>query len=100
MRRLVVVSLALCVGAAAGAGAQHVSLGVQGAFGDYREVASSLVYLGAGIAGAVTLFWHKLRVDVEATRLNYDPRGGGADASVKATQVDRHVRSYIANQVS
>ena len=100
MRRLVVVSLALCVGAAAGAGAQHVSLGVQGVFGDYREVDSSLVYRGAGIAGAVTLFWHKLGVDVEVTRLSYDPHGGGADSSFKSTQVDMHLRWYIANQVS
>ena len=102
MSRLVLVTFALVVTAAAGAAAQHVSLGVQGAFGDYREVDSSLVYRGSGVAGSATVAWHKLGADVEVTRLSYDPHGvgGRADSSFKATQVDVHLRWYIANQVS
>jgi len=99
MSRLVGMSLALLVCAAAAA-AQRVSLGVQGAFGDYREVDSSLVYRGAGVTGTATVAWHKLGADVEFTKLSYDPHGGGADSSFKSTQVDVHLRWYIANQVS
>jgi len=101
MNRRVVVSLALAlvVGAAAAAG-QRASLGVQGAFGDYREVDSNLVYRGSGVAGTATLSWHKLGADVAVTRLSYDPHGGAATQSFKSIQVDVHLRWYIANQVS
>lgn len=99
MNRLGVVILALVVGAA-GAEGQRASLGVQGAFGDYREADSNLVYRGSGVAGTATLSWHKLGADVEVTRLSYDPHGGAATQKFTATQVDVHLRWYIANQVS
>src|SRR5713101_6684610 len=99
MNRLVVVILALVVGAA-GAEGQRATLGVQGAFGDYREADSNLVYRGAGVAGTATLSWHKLGADVEVTRLSYDPHSGGATQKFTSTQVDVHLRWYIANQVS
>ncbi len=100
MRRLVVVSLALVAGAATAAAGQRASVGVQGAFGDYREVDSNLVYRGGGVAGTATLSWHKFGADVAVTRLSYDPHGGAATQSFKSTQVDVHLRWYIANQVS
>ena len=100
MNRPVVVSLALVVNVAASLAAQRVSLSVQSAFGDYREVDSNLVYRGTGIAGGATVSWHKLGADVEVTRLTYDPHGGRADSSFKSTQVDVHLRWYLANQMS
>src|SRR5712692_8578717 len=83
--------------------AQRVSVSVQSAFGDYREVDSNLVYRGTGVAGGATVSWHKLGADVEVTRLSYDPYGGvrkQRDSSFKSTQVDVHLRWYVANQVS
>jgi hypothetical protein len=102
MTRSLGMSVALLAALVAGARAQGIkaSVGVQGAFGDYREVDSSLAFRGKGVAGTATVSWRKLGADVEVTSLTYDPHGGGASQSFKSTQVDVHLRWYIAGQVS
>src|SRR3989441_4972064 len=47
-----------------GLAAQHVAIGPQVAFGDYREVSSDLHYRGAGGGAKATLMWKKFSADV------------------------------------
>ena len=102
MNRLVAVSVVLCCGGAGAAVAQglKISVGAQGAFAEYREVDSSLAYKGSGAAGTAMVSWRKFGADVEFAKLTFDPDGGGATQSFKSTQVDVHLRYYIAGQVS
>ena len=81
--------------------AQHATVGVQVAFGDYREVSSDLHYRGngGGLTASVTL--KKLGVEGSVVGITYDPvAGSGAGVSFKATQVDVRVRYLIAGPVS
>ncbi len=47
-----------------GLAAQHVAIGPQVAFGDYREVSSDLHYRGGGIGAKATLEWKKFSADI------------------------------------
>jgi len=99
MRRLAVgVGLALLPGAAA---AQHVVVGPQAVFGDYREVSSDLHYRGTGGGVAGTFTWKKLSVDASVAGVTYDPTADGtATASFKATLFDMRLRYYVTGPVS
>ena len=99
MRRLAVgVGLALLPGAAA---AQHVVVGPQAVFGDYREVSSDLHYRGTGGGVAGTFTWKQLSVDASVAGVTYDPTADGtATASFKATQFDMRLRYYVTGPVS
>lgn len=81
--------------------AQMVTVGVQGVVGDYREASSQLRYAGTGIAGLVTFSRGKLSADLGAERLRYHPASGAAAVDTfTATQVDAHLRWYLASGVS
>ena len=80
--------------------AQHISVGPQIAFGDYKEVSADLHYRGSGIAGKVSLSWKKLSADVVLSKLKYKPKEGAATAEFDASEVDVRVRYYIAGPVS
>jgi len=81
--------------------AQHGSVGVQLAFGDYREVSSDLHYRGGGGGVAASFTYKKLGIEGSVLGLTYDPvAGSSATASFKATQLDVRVRYYIAGPVS
>ena len=99
MRRLAFsIGLALLPGAAA---AQHVVVGPQAVFGDYREVSSDLHYRGTGGGVAGTFTWKKLSVDASVAGVTYDPTADGtATASFKATQFDMRLRYYVTGPVS
>lgn len=94
MKRALVLVATLVAGAAA-ATAQTVSLGVQGALGDYREVSSNLHFRGAGFGATVWLRLHKLSAEGSFSRVSYDPRNGGL-TSFKGTQLDARVGFDIA----
>lgn len=98
-RRLLPVLLMACV--ASPLVAQHGTIGVQGAFGDYREVSSDLHYRGSGGGLTASFTFKKLGVEGSVVGINYDPvAGSSAGASFKTTQVDVRVRYYIAGPVS
>jgi hypothetical protein len=88
MNRAIVLTALLLVGGAT-ARAQTVSLGVQSALGDYREVSSNHRYRGAGGGLSLGLRLHKFSAEAAATRVSYDPRDGSSGlTSFKATQLD------------
>jgi hypothetical protein len=95
MSRAIVLTGLLLVGGAA-AGAQTVSLGVQGALGDYREVSSNLHYRGAGGGLSLWLRVHKLSAEATATRVSYDPRDNSGLTSFEATQIDARLGYDVA----
>lgn len=80
--------------------AQHVVVGPQVVFGDYREVSADLHFRGSGggVAGAFT--WKKLAVEASFASITYKPSGGTATQSFKAKQFDLRVRYYVAGPVS
>jgi len=81
--------------------AQHVSIGPQIAFGDYREVSSDLHYRGSGIAGSATLQWKQFSADVVLSKLKYKPSNDGtATKEFDASQLDVRLRYYITGPVS
>ena len=81
--------------------AQHISLGPQIAFGDYREVSSDLHYRGSGIAGKATLQWKKFSADLVLSKLKYKPSNDGtATLEFDASEVDVRLRYYITGPVS
>ncbi len=81
--------------------AQHVSIGPQIAFGDYREVSSDLHYTGSGIGAQATLEWKKFSADVVLTKVKYKPaKGAAATTDFDASEVDVRLRYYIAGPVS
>ena len=81
--------------------AQHATIGVQAAFGDYREVSSDLHYRGHGGGVTASFTLKKLGVEGSVVGITYDPVvGSGAGVSFKATQVDVRVRYLIAGPVS
>ena len=89
MTRAILLNGLLALAGAAAAPAQTLSLGVQGALGDYREVSSNLRYLGVGAGGTVWLRVHRLSVEGSASSISYDPRDSTAGLdSFKAVQLD------------
>jgi hypothetical protein len=81
--------------------AQHGTIGVQAAFGDYREVSRDLHYRGNGGGLTASFTFRKVGVEGSVVGITYDPvAGSGASVSFKATQVDVRVRYLIAGPVS
>jgi hypothetical protein len=81
--------------------AQHVSLGPQLAFGDYKEVSSDLHYRGTGIAGKATLQWKKFSADLVFSKVKYKPSSDGtATRDFDASEVDVRVRYHITGPIS
>lgn len=81
--------------------AQHVSIGPQIAFGDYKEVSSELHYRGTGIAGKATLQWKKFSGDIVLSKLKYKPSSDGtATKEFDASEVDLRLRYYVTGPVS
>ena len=96
MSRATVLTGLLLVGGAT-ARAQTVSLGVQGALGDYREVSSNLRYRGAGGGLSLWLRVQRLSAEATATRVSYDPRDKNSGlTSFEATQLDARLGYDIA----
>ena len=80
--------------------AQHVTVGPQIAFGDYREVSSDLHYRGTGLGAKATLMWKKLSADLEVSKLKYKPKTTAATAEFNASEVDIRLRYYVTGPVS
>jgi len=80
--------------------AQHVSIGPQVAFGDYREVSSDLRYRGAGAGVKATLTWKKFSADVDLSKVKYKPETSAATADFDASEVDVRLRYYVTGPVS
>jgi hypothetical protein len=80
--------------------AQHVNLGPQIAFGDYREVSSDLHYRGSGLGAKATLMWRKFSADVVLSKVKYKPKTTAATADFDASEVDIRVRYYVTGPVS
>jgi len=80
--------------------AQHVSVGPEIAFGDYREVSSDLHYGGTGIGAKATLTWQKLSADVVLSKVKYKPKTSAATADFDASEVDVRLRYYVTGPVS
>jgi len=96
MSREIVLTALLLVGGGA-ARAQTVSLGVQGALGDYREVSSNLRYSGKGGGLSLWLRVHRLSAEASATRVSYDPRDDNRGlTSFEATQIDARLGFDVA----
>lgn len=82
--------------------AQHVSVGPEIAFGDYREVSSNLHYRGTGIGAKTTLMWKKLSADIVLSKVKYKPvkNPAGTLTEFDASEVDVRFRYYITGPVS
>lgn len=80
--------------------AQHISIGPQIAFGDYKEVSADLHYRGSGIAAKASMSWKKFSADVVLSKLTYKPEGGTATADFDASEVDVRVGYAITRAVS
>lgn len=97
MNRAWVVGGLLVVATAAAARAQTVSIGLQGALGDYREVSSNLRYRGAGGGATLWLQFKKLSAEVSGSLVSYDPRDKNSGlTSFKATQLDARLGFDLA----
>jgi hypothetical protein len=81
--------------------AQHVIVGPQIAFGDYREVSSDLHYRGTGGGLKATLEWKKLSADVVLSKVKYKPTNAGtATTEFDASEIEVRLRYYITGPVS
>jgi len=80
--------------------AQHVAIGPQVAFGDYREVSSDLHYRGTGLGAKATLMWKKFSADVVLSKVQYKPKTSAATADFDASEVDVRLRYYVSGPVS
>ena len=81
--------------------AQHVTVGPQIAFGDYREVSPDLHYRGSGIAAKATLEWKKLSADVVVSKVKYKPTNDQANTTeFDASEVNVRLRYFIRAPVS
>ena len=58
--------------------AQHGTIGLQGAFGDYREVSSDLHYRGSGGGAAASFTYKKLGIEGSIVGLTYKPVSGSS----------------------
>jgi hypothetical protein len=94
MRRAAVCVALLATPTAARA--QAVSLGVQGALGDYREVSSNRRFRGTGVAGTLWLAVGRLSGEGTISRLHYDPPDGGGLTAFASTQIDARVGLRVA----
>jgi hypothetical protein len=95
------LAAALLVLLPAGLAAQHVAIGPQVAFGDYREVSSDLHYRGGGIGAKATLEWKKLSADVVFSKIKYKPTDASTGTSeFDASEVDVRLQYYITGPVS
>ena len=84
-----------------GLAAQHVAVGPQVVFGDYREVSSDLHYRGTGMGAKATLMWKKFSADVVLSKVKYKPiQAGTATREFDASEVDVRLRYYISGPVS
>ncbi len=90
----------LLVAAPAAVAAQHVAIGPQVAFGDYREVSSDLHYRGAGGGLKATLTWKKFSADVDLSKVKYKPETSAATTEFDASEVDVRLRYYVSGPVS
>lgn len=100
MKRAALVLIA-GLGLAHPVSAQSFNVGVQGLFSDYRELSSQLQYQGKGIGGIGVLNYHKFSGDLSIAQLKYEPGpGGSATEKFTATQVDAHLRWYLASGVN
>lgn len=89
------------LGAAATAGAQQVNVGVQGVFGDYRELSQSLSFSGGGLGGFLEANYHKFSGDFEIAKVQYNPSSGSAATEkFTSTQFDAHLRWFLASGIS
>jgi len=81
--------------------AQHVAVGPQVVFGDYREVSADLHYRGGGIAAKATLEWKKFSADVVLSKLKYKPTDTqNGTTEFDASEVNVLLRYYITGPVS
>jgi hypothetical protein len=80
--------------------AQHVAIGPQVAFGDYREVSSDLHYRGTGFGAKATLMWKRFSADVVLSKVKYKPQTSAATADFDASEVDVRLRYYVSGPVS
>src|SRR5438093_8963707 len=84
-----------------GLAAQHVAIGPQVVFGDYREVSSDLHYRGGGIGAKATVQWKKFSADLVLSKVKYKPDSHGtATTAFDASEVDVRLRYYITGPVS
>jgi len=98
---LVVVGVCLAARPPGPLSAQNVVVGLQGVFGDYREVSADLHYRGKGGGAAGSFTWKKLAADVSFASIEYDPTSDGtAVASFTAKQLDVRVRYFVTGPVS
>lgn len=96
-----VIAVLVAVAAAGPLAAQRLVVGVQGAFGEYREVNSGLRYKATGVAATATVNWRKFGADVTATSLSYEPDDSGlAIDEFTALQLDLAVRYRVYHSVS
>ncbi len=80
---------------------QHVSIGPQIAFGDYREISADLRYNGGGIGAKATVEWKKFSADIVLSKVKYKPDSHGtATTAFDASEVDVRLRYYITGPVS
>ncbi len=84
----------------AGLAAQHVAVGPQVVFGDYREVSADLRYRGAGMGAKATVMWKKFGADVVLSKVKYKPQSSAATAEIDASEVDVRLRYYVTGPVS
>ena len=82
--------------------AQHVAIGPQIVFGDYREVSANLRYRGSGIGAAATVSWRKFGATVLFSKLQYKPVDDPFDTfnDFDATEIDLRLRYSVAGPVS
>ncbi len=81
--------------------AQHLVVGPQAVFGDYREVSADLHYRGGGGGVAGSFTWKKVTAEAEFVSIKYEPTGDGtAVASFTAKQLDVRVRYFVTGPVS
>ena len=95
------IAVALLLSWPMGLAAQHVTIGPQIAFGDYREVSSALHYRGNGLAAKATVEWKKLSADVVLSKVKYKPTESNSGASeFDASEIDVRMRYYIRGPFS
>ncbi len=80
--------------------AQHVAIGPQVVFGDYREVSSDLHYRGGGIGAKATLEWKKFSADIALSKVRYKPTSSVIGTEFDASEVDVRLHYYISGPVS
>lgn len=98
--RLLAAAVLALAGLAAPVSAQHVAIGPQVVFGEYREVSSDLQFRGIGFGATAVVNWRKLSADVVYSKIRYEPHDNPAATEFDATQIDARLRYYISGPVS